>query len=409
MDRCYLSELFGGRVFPDGTFAIDYIDEILEHQKVFMEVVSEIRNEMMYTFPVLTYSLLYQNGKFVDEEFARWCCKHNMNWYDSNFYVGEDVTSLSNCCFDARQSVTIRVGGNVYEGPFKKIYQTFHHRKDVEVYFDGKWQAAKLTALEEKHPIYEVKTENGRVMYATEDHIHLTTEGELKTYQLKVDQYLKIETNPVEKILTSELGKDKIIEINRVDQEGDWVFCVEVEDKDNPYFCLTNGIQTHNCRLISDTSKLDAFINSIGGTSLSIGSIKVSTINLRRIALESGNDEDRYLEILKDRIDIDVKILDCVRHTIMRNIEKGLLPNYTHKLIDIEKQYNTIGITAMFETLNEFGYIGIDDFGNHYYTEDGMRFAKRIMNQINTQKEEYDFKYSINVECIPKMSGDKVA
>ena len=52
MDRNYLTELFGGRMFPDGTFAIDHIDEILEHQKVFMEVIAEIRKTNMMTFPV---------------------------------------------------------------------------------------------------------------------------------------------------------------------------------------------------------------------------------------------------------------------------------------------------------------------------------------------------------------------
>ena len=98
MDRNYLIELFGGRSFPDGEYVIDHIEGIIEHQKVFMKVVSEIRSKTMMTFPVLTFSLLYQDGKFVDMEFARWCNKHNMQWFDSNFYVGSDVTSLSNCC-----------------------------------------------------------------------------------------------------------------------------------------------------------------------------------------------------------------------------------------------------------------------------------------------------------------------
>ena len=259
MDREYLTELFGGRVFPDGTYAIDHIEEILEHQKVFMEEVAEIRKVSMMTFPVLTYSLLYQNGRFVDEEFARWCSDHNTLWYDSNFYVGEDVTSLSNCC-----------------------------------------------------------------------------------------------------------------------------------------------------RLISDTSKLDAFINSIGGTSLSIGSVKVNDINLRRIALESNGDEDKFMEILKDRIDTCVKSLDCVRRIIIRDAEKGLLPNYTHKLIDIEKQYNTIGITAMYEVMLDFGYIKVDEFGNNYYSDKAMAFAKRIMKQLNEQKESYHFEYSTNIENSPSERSNVV-
>lgn len=51
-DREYYEALFGGLEFPDGTFAIDYVDEFIEHQKIFMEVVSKIRQENMFTFPV---------------------------------------------------------------------------------------------------------------------------------------------------------------------------------------------------------------------------------------------------------------------------------------------------------------------------------------------------------------------
>lgn len=252
MDRNYLVELFGGRQFPNGDYVIDHIEGIIEHQKVFMEEVSEIRSETMMTFPVLTYSLLYQNGKFVDEEFARWCNRHNMQWYDSNFYVGNDVTSLSNCC-----------------------------------------------------------------------------------------------------------------------------------------------------RLISNTSKLDAFINSVGGTSLSIGSVQVNTVNLRRIAIESKGDKKRFLEILDGRLDICIKVLDVVRDIIKQNITKGLLPNYSYGLIEIEKQYNTVGITAMYEAISEFGFIDTDEFGNKSYSEEGLRFATEILNSINAKKDSYDFNYSINVEAIP--------
>lgn len=97
-DREYLMALFGGVEYPDGTCVIDYIDELIEYQKAFMEKVSEIRSINMMTFPVLTYALLRIDGKFVDEDFAKWCCKHNMKWADSNFFISKDVTSLSNCC-----------------------------------------------------------------------------------------------------------------------------------------------------------------------------------------------------------------------------------------------------------------------------------------------------------------------
>ncbi len=255
MDRNYLMEIFGGRQFPNGEYVIDHIDGIIEHQKVFMRTLSKIRKECMMTFPVVTYALLYQDGKFVDEEFARWCNKHNTEWYDANFYLGDNVANLSSCC-----------------------------------------------------------------------------------------------------------------------------------------------------RMVNDTSKVkkaDGFINSIGGTSLSIGSVKVNTINLRRISLESGKDKEKFKSILLERIDLCIKVLHIIRGIISRNVEKGLLPNYSYGLIKMENQYNTIGLTAMYEVIKDFDMISFDEFGNASYTEEGLEFAKEILDCVNEYKDKQDYDYSINVEVIP--------
>ena len=251
-DRNYIDALFGGVEFPDGTFAIDYVDEIIEHQKIFMEVVSEIRSVNMFTFPVLTYSLLYQNDKFVDEDFARWCSDHNVPWNDSNFFVSDNVGTLSNCC-----------------------------------------------------------------------------------------------------------------------------------------------------RLLSDTTKLDAFINSIGGTALSIGSVKVNTINLMRIYYEVGNNEDKYLNILRHRTQLCCKTLDCVRHIIARNVEKGLLPNYCDGGIELSKQYCTVGMLGLYEVIKSFGYTQTDEFGNISYTDAGIAFAEKIFKTINDTKDSFTDQYSFNLESVP--------
>ena len=100
-DHPYMESLFGGKTFPDGTLIMDSIDEIVEYQKDFMEVVSKIRSQNMMTFPVLSYALLKvapgPDG-WVDKPFARWCSNHNMKWGDANFFNSKDVTSLSNCC-----------------------------------------------------------------------------------------------------------------------------------------------------------------------------------------------------------------------------------------------------------------------------------------------------------------------
>lgn len=256
-DRPYLEALFGGKTFPDGTFIIDSISDILQYQKDFMEVVSKIRSDNMMTFPVLTYALLRENGKFVDEDTAMWACRHNMKWADSNFFISEDVTSLSNCC---------RLVGNV---------------------------------------------EN--------------------------------------------LG----------------------------------------------------YFNSIGGTALEVGSVKVNTVNLARIAYETTT-EDEYLTLLTKRVTLACKCLDVVRHIIQRNVEKGLLPNYSLDIIHMPSQYNTIGILGLYEALQKFGYVTTDQFGYASYTENGLRFAKTILATINTIKDAFakEHGYLASVEQIP---GERAA
>lgn len=251
-DRPYLESLFGGLQFPDGTFAIDEIEEIIKCQKIFMETVSKIREENMFTFPVLTFSLLYVNGHFEDEEFAKWASSHNMQWSDSNFFVSDNVGVLSNCC-----------------------------------------------------------------------------------------------------------------------------------------------------RLLSDTSKLNAFINSIGGTALSVGSCRVSTINLVRIAYESKLNKKKYIEILKDRVLLDCKALESMRHIIKRNIDKGLLPNYQDGAVELDKQFCTIGGIGMYEVMDMFGLINTDEFGYKSYSNEAVEFATQILNTMNEVKDNFECDFSFNIEMIP--------
>ena len=253
-DRPYFEALFGGSEFPDGTFMIDYEDEIIEFQKWYMETMAEIRHENMFTFPVSTISLLRQNGKFVDEDFAIWGIKHNMEWSDSNIFCDSSVNSLSNCC---------RLKSNI-----------------------------------------------------------------------------------------ADLG----------------------------------------------------YFNSVGGTALKVGSVKVSTINLARIALDT-NSEEEYLEELKRRTIINLKALDCVRYIIKRNVEKGLLPNFTYGLIDFPHIYNTIGFLGIFETMKKFGYTKVDEFGDTYYTDKASNFGKKIFETMRKTADdfikEYHCDYQINTEQIP--------
>ena len=257
-DSEYFDALFGGMVFPDGSFAIDSKDEIMQFQKWFLEEMKAIKDRgKMFTFPVNTISLLKQDGKFVDEEFARWASAHNRYWNDSNFFCDDSVTSLSNCC---------RLKSNI-----------------------------------------------------------------------------------------ADLG----------------------------------------------------YFNSIGGTSLRVGSVKVSTINFARIAYESGRDEKKFLSILKDRIIINLQALDVVRDIIKKNVARGLLPNFNEGMIDFDHLYNTCGINGIYETMKYFGYTEVDEFGYTKYKPEAFEFGKKILEFCQTVSKDFakDKDYLVNWEQVPAESA----
>ena len=155
------------------------------------------------------------------------------------------------------------------------------------------------------------------------------------------------------------------------------------------------------CRLKSNIEDLGYF-NSIGGTALKVGSVKVSTVNLARIALEHTTEQE-YLVALRDMVELNCKALDVVRHIIRRNAEKGLLPNFSYGLVDFEHLYNTVGVIGIYETMKSFGYTREDEFGNVYYTAAADAFGKKIFEVIHRTKDQFalDKDYKINCEQIP--------
>ena len=159
------------------------------------------------------------------------------------------------------------------------------------------------------------------------------------------------------------------------------------------------------CRLKSDIKDLGYF-NSIGGTALKVGSIKVSTINLARLSLEAKNEDD-YIERLKDRLIVNLNALHVVRNIIKKNVEKGLLPNFQDGLIDFEHLYNTVGINGIYETMVKFGYVEQDELGNTLYKPEAYKFGERILTTIREVSKEYqkDKDYKINAEEVPGESA----
>ena len=155
------------------------------------------------------------------------------------------------------------------------------------------------------------------------------------------------------------------------------------------------------CRLKNNFEEL-GYYNSIGGAALKVGSVKVSTINLARIAYES-NSEQEYLTKLKEVLEVNLKLLDTQRHIIQRNIEKGLLHTFDCKMIEMQYLYSSIGIMGIFETMKTFDYITYDQFDNAFYKPEAYTFGRKIFKVIHNIKDTFllDKNYHINLEAIP--------
>lgn len=121
------------------------------------------------------------------------------------------------------------------------------------------------------------------------------------------------------------------------------------------------------------------------------------------------NSEEEYLAELENRVWTNLQALDCVRHIIMRNVDKGLLPNFTHGLIDFEHLYNTIGFIGIYETMKKFGYTYVDELENTYYIKDASLFGQKIFQTMRSVADrfiaEYGCDYKINTEQIPGESA----
>ena len=194
-----------------------------------------------------------------------------------------------------------------------------------------------------------------------------------------------------------------------VDKEfAEWAIRHNMQWSDSNLFVDSSVNSLSNCcRLKSNIEDLGYF-NSIGGTALKVGSVKVNTVNLARIALDAKTEEE-YLEKLKYRVYVCLCALDAVRHIISRNVEKNILPNFSYGLIDFEHLYNTIGFIGVYETMKKFGYVTVDEFGNTFYTEEASQFGKRIFETMRKVAddfiEEYECDYQINTEQIPGESA----
>jgi ribonucleoside-triphosphate reductase len=95
-DKAYFEGMYGEFTYPDGTKP--NWDSVSYLQKKFMKWFNKEREKCVLTFPVETMSLLYQNGEFVDKEYADFTAEMYAEGHSFFTYISDSPDTLSSCC-----------------------------------------------------------------------------------------------------------------------------------------------------------------------------------------------------------------------------------------------------------------------------------------------------------------------
>lgn len=95
-DKYYFESLFGEFYYPDGNkpkwCQIDTL------QRMFMELMREIRLIKPITFPVTTMALVHNNKEYLDKDYKELCAEEWAKGGSFFCYTSDNPTSLASCC-----------------------------------------------------------------------------------------------------------------------------------------------------------------------------------------------------------------------------------------------------------------------------------------------------------------------
>lgn len=144
------------------------------------------------------------------------------------------------------------------------------------------------------------------------------------------------------------------------------------------------------CRLRNELADND-FSYTLGAGGVVTGSSQVITINANRLFQKYGG----FVELpnLVDRLH---KYLTAFRLLYKDYINAGLIPTYSAGIMDLDKQFVTIGINGLVEAAE---FVGLNISNNKSYKE----FLQKFLQTIKDKNTEYRLKTGIkvNTEIVP--------
>jgi ribonucleoside-triphosphate reductase (formate) len=95
-DKYYFESMFGEFYYPNGSKPLwKQIDTL---QRMFMELMREIRLIKPITFPVTTMALVHNNKEYLDNEYKELCAEEWAKGGSFFCYTSDNPTSLASCC-----------------------------------------------------------------------------------------------------------------------------------------------------------------------------------------------------------------------------------------------------------------------------------------------------------------------
>ena len=196
-DKVYFKSLFGEFYYPDGTQPEwNAIDKL---QRIFMQLLREIRLIKPLTFPVTTMALVHNGKEYLDPEYKELCAEEWAKGGSFFCYTSDNPTSLASCCFSKDTKILWK---SSTEGVKLTTLEELHntkwdpYKKNLKIFHNGSWVGGKSIKLPNRQ-MYKVTTYNNKEYYMTDNHINVTLEGEKPTSELSLNDYLLFNTKPL--------------------------------------------------------------------------------------------------------------------------------------------------------------------------------------------------------------------
>ena len=204
-DKPFFEGMFGEFYFPDGTKP-DW-ESLSWIQKEFMKWFNAERLKTILTFPVETVTLLYKDGKFLDEDMYNFVCDEYARGHSFFTYISDTVDSLSSCCFEGDEVIKLYDKyGNVFYTKIKEfvdyndssIKQEGNTILKEDVYIDsyntlGECDRAKVVGTLKKEYSGAMFTFNidGKSITVTADHQMMVRDIDGNIISLRADEVAK--------------------------------------------------------------------------------------------------------------------------------------------------------------------------------------------------------------------------